>query len=138
MGKSFWFECGKCGYRTKVAGRADQGLNLSVQTIACQDCKELFDAVVQIRMPDGSKPILHGKLAGATDDSEEGPVPPPSFGWASNRLSFLGEKLSDWLKFPLQCPVSPIHRVRAWNDPDKCPRCSVYMEKNIWAYRVWE
>jgi ribosomal protein S27AE len=136
MGKSYWFECGKCGYRAKVAGRADRGLNLAVQTILCQDCKELYDAVVQVRVLAGSRPALHGLLSstGANRESKR----PPSFLWASNRLQYTGAKFSDWLKFRPQCPGSRLHKVRVWNDPDRCPRCGAYLEKNALAYRIWD
>lgn len=138
MGKSYWFECGRCGYRAKVAGRADEGLHLAVQTIVCKDCKELYDAVTQIRMLNGSKPALHGTLRTAPLRLEGEAKRPPVFLWASNRLRYSGEGFGEWLKFPLQCPVSPLHKVRAWNDPDKCPRCGVYLEKSTLAYRIWD
>ena len=54
MGRSYWFECPKCGYRAKVSGRADRGLSFFVQTILCRDCRELYDAVTRLRVPDES------------------------------------------------------------------------------------
>ena len=54
MGRSYHFECAKCGYRTIVSGRADRGLNLAVQTIVCRDCRKLFDAVTKLKVPDDS------------------------------------------------------------------------------------
>ena len=136
MGKSYWFEWEKCGYRAKVAGRADQGLHVAVQTILCQDCKELYDAVVQIRVLEGSHIALHGMLAAGSASIKAKRA--PSFQWAANRLTYNGEKLSEWLKFPLQCPVAPFHKVRAWNDPDRCPRCGVHLERGALAYRIWD
>lgn len=142
MGKSYWFECGRCGYRAKVAGRADEGLHLSVQTILCQDCKELYDAVTRIRILDGSQPALHGTLCvpapGPTTELKSQSMKAPSFSWALNRLRYTGEKISDWLKFPLKCPVSALHRIRVWTDPDKCPRCGIYLERAPLAFRVWD
>ena len=138
MGKSYWFECGRCGYRAKVAGRADEGLHLSVQTILCQDCRELYDAVTRLRILEGSQPALHGTMATAPLSVLADAKRPPSFQWALNRLHYTGEKISDWLKFPLKCPVSALHKVRVWNDPDKCPRCGVYLERAALAYRIWD
>ncbi len=138
MGKSYWFECGRCGYRANVAGRADEGLHLAVQTIVCEDCKELYDAVTRIRILNGSCPALHGTLSSAPVDLQEKAKRPPGFQWAANRLRFMGEKVSEWVKFPLQCPISALHKVRVWNDPDKCPRCGVFIEKNVLAYRIWD
>ena len=136
MGKSFWFECGRCGYRAKVAGRADEGLHLAVQTILCEDCKELYDAVTRLRVMDGSRPEAHNSLDPAS--LEPRAKRPPSFHWALNRLRYTSQKISDWLKFPLRCPVSHVHKVRVWNDPDKCPRCGVHLEKAALAYRIWD
>ena len=136
MGKSYWFECEKCGYRAKVAGRADEGLHLAVQTVLCRDCKELYDAVTRVRVHKDGRMALHGTLE--TISLSGGLKRPPSFNWAVNRLRYFGEPTSDWLKFPLQCPVSPMHKVRAWNDPDRCPRCGVHLERSALAFRVWD
>jgi hypothetical protein len=135
MGKSYWFECSKCGYRAKVAGRADYGLHLAVQTILCQDCKELYDAVTQLRVLDSSRPALHGCLDTCLEVKTKRA---PSFTWALNRLRYVGSKVSDWLRYPLQCPVAPAHKVRAWNDPDRCPRCGLHLDKAALAFRIWD
>src|SRR5579864_904618 len=110
MGKSYWFECSRCGYRAKLAGKADDGLHMSVQTILCEDCRELYDAVTRLRILDGSQPALHGSLGNAPRVLLSARNPPPAFDWALNRLRYTGEKLSDWLKFPPKCPASLIHR----------------------------
>jgi len=136
MGKSYWFECEKCGYRAKVAGRADEGLHLSVQTILCTECKELFDAVTRLRVLDGSQMALHGSMEPVPLDGEARRA--PSFNWAMNRLRFEGEKISDWVQFAPQCPTSRHHKVRAWNNPDRCPRCGAYMERSALAFRIWD
>ena len=52
MGRSYCFECPTCGYRAKVSGRADRGLTFFVQTILCLDCRQLYDAVTRLRVPD--------------------------------------------------------------------------------------
>jgi hypothetical protein len=53
-----------------------------------------------------------------------------------NRLPPRGVR--PWLKFKPACPVSPLHRVRAWNRPDKCPKCGEYMEQNGLPFRLWD
>ena len=63
---------------------------------------------------------------------------PPSFQAALNRLACLGAKAARWLEFDLQCPVSPLHRVQVWNEPDKCPKCGIYLEKGALPFRIWE
>jgi hypothetical protein len=50
MGRSFWFECSRCGYRATVSGGADRGRDLFVQTISCRDCRKLYDAVTRLRI----------------------------------------------------------------------------------------
>jgi len=138
MGRSYWFECAKCGYRAKVSGRADRGLNLFVRTIVCQDCKQLYDAVTRIRVPDelpnGGLRQSNGKLRSLRDNLKQ----PPTFLGALNRLTVGGGQKFKWLQFPAQCPVASFHRVKPWTDPDKCPRCGIYLEKNVLPYRIWE
>jgi hypothetical protein len=135
MGRSYWFECSKCGYRAKVSGRTDRGLNVFVQTIVCQDCKELYDAVTRIRVADEPKSAgLTVKLRTLRDALKH----PPTFLTALNRLTLMGAHNLKWLQFPAQCPVASFHRVKPWTDPDKCPRCGIYLEKNVLPYRIWE
>jgi hypothetical protein len=140
MGRSYWFECPKCGYRAKVSGRADRGVGVCVQTILCRDCKELYDAVTRLRVVDQ----LSG--SGGAGKLHEGRFPkarpaitvPPTFQSALSRLPLLGGKRTRWMPFTIQCPVSAIHRVRSWNDPDQCPRCGIFLEKGGLPYRLWD
>jgi len=140
MGRSYWFECPRCGYRAKVSGRADRGLHLFVQTILCRDCRELYDAVTRLRVSDEA--AAAARLAGASRarglSARRVLNAPPSFQSALNRLARLGPTASQWLQFKLQCPVSSLHRVQAWNDPDRCPKCGVYLEKNALPFRIWD
>ena len=137
MGRSYWFECTKCGYRAKVSGRQDRGINFFVQTIVCQDCKELYDAVTRIRVPDESS-IGTGRFANNKLRAPGNSKRPPTFSSALNRLALTGGRNSKWLQFPAQCPVASFHRVKPWTDPDQCPRCGIYMDKNVLPYRVWD
>ncbi len=138
MGRSYHFECGKCGYRAKVSGRADRGINFHVQTILCRDCKELYDAIIRLRAPDERrKGWRWGTHRLRLLSHPRAPKMPPKFEIVLNRLPVL---LGDtrWVQYPLQCPVSPVHRVQSWNDPDKCPRCGIFLDKNAVPYRIWE
>jgi hypothetical protein len=139
MGRSYSFECSRCGFRAKVSGRPDRALDFFVQTILCRDCKQLYDAVTRIRwaeeLPDGVAGL--GSALRRTSLLSP-PKSPPTFEAALNRLRLAGLRRYRWTNFPLQCPVSRIHRVQSWNDPDKCPRCGVYLEKNALPYRIWE
>src|SRR5258708_7252026 len=121
MGRSYWFECSRCGYRAKVAGGAARGLNLFVQTIVCRDCKELYDAVTRIRVSARRRPLKN----------------PPGFSSALNRLLYAGLNASKWFIFKLRCPKSAHHRVQSWNEPGKCPRCGVHLDKKVLPSRVW-
>jgi hypothetical protein len=140
MGRSYWFECPKCGYRAKVSGRADQGLSFSVQTILCRDCRELYDAVIRLRVPDEFEGL--GSLAGWRRGRPLNPYrsikSPPGFQSVVNRLPQTGVKRCRWLTFKIQCPVSALHRVQSWNEPDRCPRCGIYLEKSALPYRLWD
>lgn len=140
MGRSYWYECGRCGYRAKVSGREDRGLHLFVQTILCRDCKELYDAVTKLRVNRDATPAGHrnnGKRF-KTPGHLRVTAKPPEFKAALNRLAYNGLNGATWLQFPLQCPVSPLHRIQKWSDPDKCPRCGLYLEKNPLPYRIWD
>jgi len=141
MGRSFWFECARCGYRAKVSGRADRGIHLFVQTILCRDCKELYDAVTRIRVPlesAGKERKLAPRLRSGGRLNHATPKVAPSFLAAVNRLTVAGMAWSDWFRFKPQCPVSATHRVQSWNAPDVCPRCGLYLERNVLPYRIWE
>jgi predicted RNA-binding Zn-ribbon protein involved in translation (DUF1610 family) len=140
MGRSYWFECPKCGYRTKASGRADRGLAFFVQTVLCLECRQLYDAVTRLRVPDefggmgGFAGWRRGRAPGPHCDIDS----PPGFQAVLNRLPQTGVKRFRWLRFKIQCPVSALHRVRSWNDPDRCPKCGVYLEKNALPYRLWD
>jgi transposase-like protein len=142
MGRSYWFECPRCGYRAKVSGKTDQGLNFFVQTIVCHDCRELYDAVTRLKVPDDTRGRLPGKPAGLRRlAAMSRPIAlnkPPTFYSAMNRLRYTGVKHFKWLNFKTQCPASPHHRVRNWNEPDKCPRCGTHLEKSALPYRIWD
>jgi hypothetical protein len=140
MGRSYWFECSRCGYRAKVSGRADRGVSFHVQTILCRDCKELYDAVTRFKVP-AERSLLGGP--GALHKMRLPKVrpagtPPPTFQSALGRLPFTGVRRFRWLPFKIQCPVSMIHRVRSWNDPDQCPKCGTFLEKGGLPYRLWD
>ena len=140
MGRSYWFECPKCGYRAKVSGRADRGLTFFVQTILCLDCRQLYDAVTRLRVPaesDGLRSFAGWRLA-RSPASARNISSPPGFQSVLNRLPQTGVKRFRWLPFKIQCPVSALHRVRSWNDPDKCPKCGIYLEKNALPFRLWD
>ena len=140
MGRSYWFECPKCGYRTKVSGRADRGLGFFVQTILCRDCKELYDAITRLKVPDESGGLRTpmGFDKGRFMKAPPAIAAPPSFHAVLNRLPPTGVKRFKWLPFKLLCPVSAVHRVRSWNDPDQCPKCGLFLEKSALPYRLWD
>jgi hypothetical protein len=136
MGRSYLFECAKCGYQASVSGGADSGFEFFVQTAACRDCRALFDCVVRLRVPDTGLKIPSelqrlrlGKSAQETA---------PSFESVLTRLPPLSTKKFKWVSFKIRCPVSPAHRVHAWNEPGKCPRCGNYLDKNALPFRYWD
>ena len=137
MGKSYWFECSRCGYRARVSGRSDRGLLCHVQTIVCRDCKQLYDAVTRMKVPEEAAVERSGlRWNGKGFDRSrrqnlQAMKSPPTFQAAVNRLTMTGGKKFKWVQFKLECPVSPGHRVEAWNEPDKCPKCGIHLEKNV-------
>jgi len=142
MGRSYLFECSRCGYRAKVSGKTDRGLDFFVQTILCRDCKQLHDAVTRLRIPAEPPLALQKPNLGLRSrkllNSQRIPTRPPNFDTALNRLPYRGVTRFRWLQFKPQCPVSHIHRIEEWTDPGKCPRCGLYLEKSALAYRIWD
>ena len=122
MGRTYLFECFRCGYRARVSGSAGVGQYFAVQTIVCADCKELYDAVTEFK---AATPAAEGSNKAA-----------PGFAAVLNRLPPRG--MQPRLKFKPTCPVSPLHRVHAWNRPDKCPKCGMFMEQNGLPFRLWD
>lgn len=141
MGRSYWFECSKCGYRAKVSGGQDRGTDLFVETILCKDCKQLYDAVTRLRICDGqtvTEAEISAKLRGFSLNSSWSASAAPGFTNLVNRLPLSGLSRSRWVQYKPRCPVSSIHRIRGWIDPDKCPRCGVFLERNGLPFQVWE
>lgn len=134
MGRSYCFECSKCGYRAKVSGKRDEGLNLRVETISCRECKKLYDAVTRWRVFPAPRHQTPGSALG--EGWREGA--PPGFETALNRLRYGGLSRARWVRFPLCCPVSAHHKVRAWTHPGKCPRCGLPLERDGMPFRIWE
>lgn len=122
MGRTYMFECSRCGYRASVAGGADEGDHFTVQTIVCADCKALHDAVIRFRIPPQLK--------------DNPPLTAPKFAAVLSRLPPRGARL--WLKFKPACPVSPLHRIRLWQRPGKCPKCGMFMERDGLPFRAWD
>jgi hypothetical protein len=142
MGRSYCFECSKCGYRATVSGGTDCGIQFCVQTIHCRDCGALYDAVTRFKVPDSGVVGTLRKARGMSFQAE-GHLgrtlgSPPSFAEAIRRLPFTGAKRYRWVQFDLQCPIGRAHRVRAWDEPGKCPRCGAFLEKNSLPYRLWD
>ena len=142
MGRTYLFECPKCGYRAKVSGGADCGLHFAVHTIVCLDCKELHDAVTELKVTVTSSTVL---TAGTAPLRREKPVgarkkviKPPTFQSALNRLLLTGAKRFRWLKFDAACPISPRHRIQKWNRAGKCPKCGLFLEQSAIPFRIWD
>ncbi len=142
MGRTYWFECARCGYRARVSGGADRGFNLFVQTVLCRDCRQLYDAVTRLKVPAEFVTALRGKPTGAPPTKPTGkrlPAPsPPRFQDAVDRLLYPGAAEFAWLRFKPQCPISVLHRIEPWSDPGKCPRCGLPLDKNALPFKIWD
>ena len=121
-----------------VAGRADRGVDFHVQTIFCRDCKQIYDAVTRLRvsLPNQLRPM--GLRREQIVNRQLAPKDAPNFADALSRLPVTGNGNASWVRYPLRCPVSPLHKVEAWTERDKCPRCAYPLEKNPLPYRIWE
>ena len=139
MGRTYLFECGKCGFKAKVSGRADQGFDFSVQTILCRDCKKLYDAITRWKVPDEpAEPAPTPARKGGGRLLRRNPEAVPTFDEAVNQLAVTKVKKLKWVPFKPRCPVSAVHRIQPWTDPGKCPRCGTYLERNALPFRIWE
>jgi hypothetical protein len=142
MGRTYLFECSKCGYRAKVAGGPDRGFRFAVQTILCLECDELYDAVTELKIPSARPAILARGVAKSRRDSPGGDskkvMRPPTFQSTLNRLLPVGIKQFRWVSFDVACPLSPRHRVQEWNQPGRCPRCGFYLEQSATPFRIWD
>ena len=142
MGRTYLFECSRCAYRARVSGRADKGFTFSVQTILCRDCKSLYDAVVHMKMPELSSTQARINASGFRAPNLLRRPPAwevtPTFNSVLNRLAFPGAKRFKSVEFKMRCPVSAMHRVQIWNEPGKCPKCGLPLEKHPLPYRIWD
>lgn len=139
MGRTYQFECAKCGYRVAVAGGSEHGPHLAVQTIHCLDCRELRDAVTALKLPDTSVANLtEWKLKPTPFDTGPNDASPPTFTAALNQVVVgRGEHFS-WVRYKLACPVSARHRIRPWKQPGKCPKCGVFLDGSGTPFKVWD
>jgi hypothetical protein len=142
MGRTYFFECSKCGYRAKVSGGADRGFHFAVQTVLCFECKELHDAVTEFRKTAVSplaEPVGRKRMKlFAEARARKAALRPPTFLAALSRLPPPGAKSFFWQRYAPACPAFPRHRIRAWNQPDRCPKCGVILEQSALPYRIWE
>jgi len=142
MGRSYHFDCSRCGYRVAVSGGSDTGVRFWVQTIGCRDCKALHDAVIRLKVVDG--PLLSrwrnvwSFMRQKASPSSRHPSRAPSFQEAIARLAILSAQSSRWVEFRAQCPISSSHPIEVWNEPGKCPKCGHFMEKGALPFRLWD
>ena len=141
MGRTYLFQCPHCGYAAKVSGGADKGFRFTNQTVLCLDCKQLHDVVTGLKSavtPVLSEPLTRKGLKSLIAVRRKVPAHPPLFAAALSFLPPTGSRHFKWLKFKPACPVSALHRVRVWNQPDRCPKCGVLMEINALPFRIWD
>jgi hypothetical protein len=135
MGRSYLFECPKCGYKATVSGGEDEGLDCRVQTAHCRDCRKIFDAIIRLRVQRPASVRLKNPSELRLGKNSERP---PAFEQVVHKLPLPTSKNYQWAEFDLQCPVSSSHKVQAWRDPGKCPICGVFLEQGGLPFRTWE
>ncbi len=136
MGRTYLFECPKCSYRAHVSGGADAGAEFTAQTILCYQCKDLQDVVTSRRVP--AQLWSDWKAEKKTGPGAQPTQPAPPLDSVLNHLPLPGRARKRWQRFKLACGKSLLHRVREWNQPDKCPRCGVFLERGAIPFRRWE
>jgi hypothetical protein len=147
MGRTFQFECPQCQYQARVGGGADAGINCSVQTIVCLDCRRLFDVFTRFRLREGEEEPAPADVKTRSSRirlPDEVNIPPfwlvkdPWNVFAPGRRSSGPPRQQHWAAVKPVCPVAASHRIKIWNAPGRCPRCGNYLEKNGLPYRLWE
>jgi hypothetical protein len=142
MGRTYAFECSRCGYTAKVSGGKDRGYNCFVHTITCSNCKQLHDAVIRARMAE----VKPGRAPAGPFVSWKKKEEPPqvslggstTFFFSPNRLLYSGRALTRWVDFKLRCPVNRSHQIELWSAPGKCPRCGCHLDRSLLPYRIWD
>ena len=122
MGRTYVFDCEKCGYRAVVSGGLAKGLEVVAQTISCIDCRSLRDVVIALKVPVDESPTTSG----------------PPLEEVINRLQSHDRGPLRWDRFELVCAVDSDHKVREWHQPDKCPVCGAFLEPSGLPYAVWD
>ena len=122
MGRTYLFDCEKCGYQAKVAGGVTEGLTVQARTVVCLECKELFDAVTAAKFPLEAPPQQTAPLL---ED-------------AVHLLLAVRPAADRWDSFALACVVDSHHEVAEWNDPGTCPRCGIFLERSGMPFRQWD
>jgi len=139
MGRTYLFECAKCGYRAELAGGAERGRQLAVQTIHCLNCRELRDVVTEWKRPEpGPTHSPAWKLKPTPFEPACEATPPPSFASAVNSLTVRRGQPFRWARFKLACPVAPWHEIRRWQQPGKCPKCGIFLDGGGTPFKAWD
>jgi hypothetical protein len=138
MGRTYLFECARCGYRATVAGGVERGLHLAVQTIHCLDCRELQDAVTELKVPATPANLQRWKLKPTPFETGPSDEKPPTFAAALDYLVVGSGKRFRWVQFKTVCPVSARHPIRAWKQPGKCPKCGVFLDGSGTPFKAWD
>ena len=130
MGRTYVFQCSRCGYQAKVSGGLEQGFHCVTKTIVCADCKALQDVPVKMRVAEGA-PAPHNGTKKSAGLLPEQPDP--------TKILLFGEPpRTKWVSVRPGCPVAAHHRVEVWTAPGKCPRCGNFVERTVLPFRIWD
>ncbi len=128
MGRVYTFTCPRCEYQARVSGATETGFHCVTQTVSCRDCRALHDVTVRLRVAETTEaaPPKSAKKLPAPDAFR-----PPL-------LLFGQPRRTRWLELKPLCPVSPSHRIEVWTAPGKCPRCGMFLDRDVMPYRIWD
>ena len=138
MGKTYIFDCPRCGYRAKVSGGVDDGFGRIIQTIECCDCRQLHDVPIRVRATDAEVRAQKNTLGKKPFTTIAGGGDPTLFSVMADKMLIAGLTQTKWSVLKPVCPVSRLHRTRPWKEPGKCPRCGVFLERTLLPYRIWD
>lgn len=144
MGRTYDFVCPHCQFKACVSGGADEGLNCSILTIHCRDCRALFDVFTRIRRKDRPADEPQAKSPKTKMLPSQIVIPPPML--VENPVREFKPGVAGrppaspfhWQQVKPVCPVAITHSIEPWAHPGRCPQCGTFLEKNGFPHRLWE
>ncbi len=111
------FRCPNCDFRAEASGGEDRGLEIYIQTVVCNECKELLDVPMrrfelpkdkaQVFPDPQQKPLLSAWVKFKAGEMSRASKPDSVAAQYPHLAHY-------WKKVNLKCPNNPYHKVQAW------------------------